>query len=134
MKLILYRGWPGSGKTSAAQRMFPNILHLENDMFMMNDGKYEWSSLKVEKAIKLCALIVKTALSNNADICISNTFTRRKYVEYYKTIADMFSARFVVYRCIGNFKNIHGLSDEQVERFKKSMEDYPGEIVLHPDE
>ena len=33
MKLILYRGWPGAGKTSAAQRMFPGVLLIENDMF-----------------------------------------------------------------------------------------------------
>ena len=134
MKLILYRSWPGAGKSSAAQRMFPGVLLLENDMFHMHNGVYDWHKENMPAAIDWCMNMTRMALENGMDVIVANTFTKRAFVDAYKKIADETGARFVVYRCTGNFKNMHGLNDKQVERFKKSMEDYPGEIVLHPDE
>ena len=52
MKLILVRGIPGSGKTSFAYRQFPGVFHVENDMFLMHDGKYCWSKDIVKQALR----------------------------------------------------------------------------------
>jgi len=76
--------------------------------------------------------MVRTALQNEMDVCVANTFTKRKFVEAYKKIAEEFCAEFHVYRCIGNFKNVHGLSEKIVENFKNAMEDWPGEIIVEP--
>ena len=132
--LYLVRGYPGSGKSTFARNQFPGILHLENDMFMMDSGEYKWTPLKLNKAIEICGLFVKTALLHNADVVISNTFTKCKFIEFYKKVAETYSADFKVYRCIGNFKNIHGLNSEQLKGFKKSMEDYPDEIIIDPND
>ncbi len=130
MRLNLYRGIPGSGKSSAAQRMFPGILLCENDMFHMHNGKYEWSKESMPKAISWCVSMVRMALQNGMDVCVANTFTKKKFVEAYKKIAEEFGAEFHVYRCVGHFKNVHGLSDSMVAGFQKAMEDWPGEIVV----
>ena len=132
MKLILYRGIPGSGKSSAAQRMFPGVLLVENDMFHMHNGQYEWKAESMPKAISWCVSMVRTALENGLDVCVANTFTKRKFVEAYKKIAEEFGAEFHVYRCVGKFKNVHGLSERMVANFEKSMEDWPGEIIVDP--
>ena len=132
MKLILYRGAPGSGKSSAAQKMFPGILLCENDMFHMHNGVYEWSKDNMPKAISWCVRMVRIALENGFDVVVANTFTKRKFVEAYKKIAEEYGADFHVYRCVGKFKNVHGLSEDMVAGFQKAMEDWPGEIIVEP--
>lgn len=130
--LRAFRSYPGSGKSTAAKMMFPGVLLLENDQFLISDGEYKWSPERRDKAINLCINFVKTALANNNDCIVANTFTKRRYVDAYKKIAEDFGAKFEVYRCTGNFKNVHGLSDELVQKFKDAMEDYPGEIIVNP--
>lgn len=134
MRLNLFRGWPGSSKSTSAQRMFPGVLLVENDMFHMHNGKYEWSKESMPKAISWCVDMVRTALENGMDVCVANTFTKRKFVEAYKKIAEELGAEFHVYRCVGKFKNVHGLSDSMVAEFEKAMEDWPGEIIVDPAE
>ena len=130
--LRCFRSYPGSGKSTAAKMMFPGVLLLENDQFLISDDEYKWSPERVKEAINWCMQMVRTALENNFDICVANTFTKKQYVEAYKKIADEYGAKFEVYRCTGNFKNVHGLSDELVQKFKDAMEDYPDEIIVKP--
>ena len=134
MRLNLFRGVPGSTKSSSAQRMFPGVLLVENDMFHIHNGNYEWSAENMPKAISWCVSMVRTALENKFDVCVANTFTKRKFVEAYKKIAEELGAEFHVYRCVGKFKNVHGLSDSMVAGFEKAMEDWPGEIIVDPAE
>jgi hypothetical protein len=129
-RLILFRGWPGSGKTQAAYHMFPGTFHIENDMFHIHNGKYEWKLENMPKAISWCIETCKSTLALGFDAVVCNTFTKRKFVEAYKKIAEEFGAKFEVYRCIGNFNNIHGLSDKIVQNFKNAMEDWPGEVIV----
>lgn len=129
-RLILFRGWPGSGKTQAAYHMFPGTFHIENDMFHIHNGKYEWKSDNMPKAISWCIEMCKSALALGFDTVVCNTFTKRKFVEAYKKIAESYGAEFIVYRCTGHFQNVHGLSPEMVSGFEKSMEDWPGEIII----
>lgn len=131
-RLIVVRGVPGSGKTSFAYRTFPGIFHVENDMYHMHDGHYAWSKENMPKAISWCIETCKSALSLGFDVVVCNTFTKQKFIEAYKKIANEFGASFHVYRCVGKFKNVHGLSQDMVDNFEKSMEDYPNETIVNP--
>ena len=134
MRLNLFRGVPGSSKSTSAQRMFPGVLLVGNDMFHMHNGRYEWSKESMPKAISWCVDMVRTALENGMDVCVANTFTKRKFVEAYKKIAEEFGAEFHVYKCVGHFQNQHGLTPGMVAGFQKAMEDWPGEIIVDPAE
>ena len=128
--LHLFRGYPGSGKSTAAQKLFPGVVLFENDMYLMRDGKYCWSKDTVSNAIKWCHSSVENALRNGIDVCVANTFTKYRFVESYRQLAEKYGAKFEVYRCTGNFKNVHGLNDAMVESFKNAMKDYPGELFI----
>ena len=130
--LRIFRGAPGGGKSSAARQMFPGTLLLENDMYHMHDGVYDWHAESMKHAISWCGDMAKTALANNIDVIVANTFTKRKFIEFYQKLAETHKAKFEVYRCVGHFKNVHGLSDEMVKKFEDSMEDWPGETILEP--
>lgn len=130
MKLILFRGVPGSSKTTTAAKMFPGLVKFENDQYFMRDGKYCWSKEELPKAIAWCSSMVDNALSHGMDVCVCNTFTQKRFIQAYERMAKTYGADFIVYRCTGKFQNVHGLTDEMVARFEKSMEEWPGEIVL----
>ena len=98
----------------------------------MHNGVYEWSKDNMPKAISWCVRMVRIALENGFDVVVANTFTKRKFVEAYKKIAEEYGADFHVYRCVGKFKNVHGLSEDMVAGFQKAMEDWPGEIIVEP--
>lgn len=128
--LRICRGWPGSGKTTFAIKHFPGIFHVENDMFLMRGGKYTWSKDRVKMAINWCSKTARNALENGLDVIVCNTFTKRKFISFYQNMASECDAEFQVYRCVGNFQNVHGLDDNMVQNFKNAMEDWPGEIVV----
>lgn len=130
--LNLIRGQPRAGKSTAAKMMFPGTLLLENDQFLIQDNEYRWSKERVKDAINWCVRMTKLALQNNMDVCVANTFTKKRFIEAYKKIADECNAKFEVYRCTGNFRNVHGLNDKMVQNFKHAMEDWPGEIFVDP--
>lgn len=114
--------------------MFPGTFHLENDMYHIHQGKYEWKAENMPKAISWCIETCKSALTLGLDVVVCNTFTKRKFVEAYKKIAEEFGAEFHVYRCVGHFQNQHGLTPGMVAGFQKAMEDWPGEIIVDPSE
>lgn len=128
--LRIWRGVPGSGKTTAAHRMFPGTVLFENDQYLTHDGKYQWSPEAVKEAIAWCTNMVRTTLEHNVDACVANTFTKKRYIAAYEKIAQECGAKFEVYRCVGNFQNTHGLNQNMVQKFKDAMEDWPGEIIV----
>lgn len=103
-------------------------------MFYIHQGKYEWNKENMPKAISWCIETCKSALALGLDAVVCNTFTKRKFIQAYQKIAEEFGAEFNVYRCVGEFKNVHGLSEGMVAGFRKAMEDWPGEIIVDPAE
>lgn len=128
--LHIIRGKPGSGKSTFAHNMFPGVLLLENDQYHMHNGVYDWHKENMPAAIDWCMDMARTALENGMDIVVANTFTRCVFIDAYKKLAEETGASFDVYRCTGNFKNVHGLTDSMVKNFEDSMEDWPGEITV----
>lgn len=128
--LRLMRGVPGSSKSTSAKRMFPGTLLLENDMFLISNDQYKWSKERVKVGIDLCTKMTEMALENNSDVVVANTFTKRRFIAAYEKLAMKYGAKFEVYRCTGNYQNVHGLNDEMVTSFKNAMEDWPGEIFI----
>jgi len=129
MKLTLVRGIPGSGKSTFVRNNF-SCLHLENDMYFQRDGSYRWNSEEMDDAIRWCVQMSEIALSRGMDVVVSNTFTKKRYMEPYRKMAESIGAEFEVVRCEGNFKNVHNVPEKVLENMKKNFEDYPGERIL----
>ena len=78
----------------------------------------------------MCTKKTRLALENGSDVVVANTFTKKRFIDAYKKIAMEYGAKFEVYRCTGNYQNVHGLNSKMVLSFKDAMEDYPGEIII----
>jgi len=132
MTLHLVRGTPGSGKSTFAKKTFRCCI-LENDQMQIVDGKYCWSPEGTKAAISLVRRIAEQILQNGADVCICNTFTKRRFIEGFKQLAEKYNADFKVYRCTGDFGNVHNVPEETLRNMKSSFEDWNGEVIVLPE-
>lgn len=129
MKLTIIRGIPGSGKSTYAHKNFQCLI-LENDMFQIIDGKYCWSAEGTKNAISMVRRLAEIALMNGSDVCIANTFVKRRFIEGFKQLAIKFNADFEVIRCTGNFKNVHDVPEAVFNSMKSNFEDWDGEKIV----
>jgi len=63
-KIILIRGLPGSGKTTAAKEF--DCFHLEADMFFVRDNIYSFNKEHIKEAHEFCQ---KNGGNNNGNRC-----------------------------------------------------------------
>lgn len=135
-KLIIIRGWPGAGKTTLATQLIRAgraLGFVEADhYFIRPDGIYDFNPRLLPYAHRWRFDQVERLLYslNDGAVIVSNTFTRRWEMEGYVKLARQAEAELVVYRCTGNFDNVHDVPPETVQRMRESMEDFPGEILV----
>lgn len=140
-KLILVRGWPGSGKTTFADKLIIENLRTSNgrcpivavsaDDFMRDeDGNYAFSRDKLQDAHKACQDQVREFLTDgvHAPVVVHNTFIKLWEMEPYLKMADELNIPVEIYKCSGNYKNVHGVPDAKVQQMKNNYEPYEGDI------
>ena len=128
-RLTIIRGLPGSGKSTFAKANY-SCLILENDMFHMHGGKYEWSKESMPKAVGWCMKTCREALRNGMDVVVCNMFTKRVFVDSYRNVAEDEGADFEVIRCTGDFRSVHDVPKFVLESMKNGFEDYEGERIV----
>lgn len=138
MVLTLIRGLPGSGKSTLAKWMLWDnedfgTVHLEADMFHVRpDGVYDWKPENVGTAHKWCQDSTRIFLSSGYDVIVSNTFTRLKEMEFYLNLRNVFpNLKIDVYRCMGNWGNVHNVPEASLLAMKNRFENYPGETLYY---
>lgn len=129
-KLTIIRGIPGSGKSTFAKENF-NCLILENDMYHMHNGNYEWKFSNMKYATNFIYETCKNALHNGMDVVVANTFTKVKFIVPYKRLAEEMDANFEVLRCAGNWQNTHNVPQDVLESMSTNFEDWHGEAIVN---
>lgn len=132
IKLVIIRGVPGSGKSTLAKKIAKehNLVHFENDEYLMHDGKYIWTPKAAKAAAKKCFEDTMKTLRSGKSVVVSNTFITARIINRYVNAAEAIGAKVKVFRATGNFKNLHDVPDEVFNSMKKNFEDYPGEVIL----
>lgn len=121
--LFLFRGIPGSGKSTAASSL--GLLTYEADQYFMVGGEYKFDVTKLKNAHKWCQDQVKLSMENGQPkIAVSNTFTQEWEMDVYYELAKQFGYK-VVSMIVENRhdgKNIHNVPDEKLEMMKNRFE------------
>ena len=124
--LYIIRGVPGSGKTTLANKMINCGMandHFEADMFMVNtDGEYHFDRNRLGECHANCMSAVINSLASGRSVIVSNTFTRRWEYQNYQIMAQEFGIDCTIIVCQGNFKNIHGVPRQDVQRMRDRFE------------
>lgn len=124
--LVIIRGVPGAGKSTYAAKHYPGILHLENDMYHMKNGEYKFNPRVQKFAVNWCYETAKAALKAGMDVVVSNTFTKKSFVDKYVQL----DPNTKVIRLETQYGNIHNVPDAVQHSMKDTFEDYPGEEIV----
>jgi predicted kinase len=129
-KLVLIRGLPGSGKSTAARQYFSDCIHLEADMYFTSpQGEYIYDASKIKQAHAWCQESTRIFLNNNKNVVVSNTFTTRKELDFYITYANENNIPYVVFRMKNNYGSIHNVPQEVINRMSLRFEDVEKELL-----
>ena len=123
--LYIIRGVPGSGKSTLAHKLTDNVV--EADQYFYDDkGNYNWSADKLNQAHNWCFYTVKKYMEEGRDkIAVANTFVKNRDYKRYVELAKDFDYKVVIKTCTGNYKNIHNVPDETVERMRNKFQETP---------
>ena len=120
--LYVFRGLPGSGKTTFAKSL--NLKFFEADQYFekFNDNKYDFKLLK--KANQYCYQSVKEELENGKSVIVSNTMTSQKEVKEYQDLAKKLNVKFVslILENRHNGKSIHDVPISTIQRMKERFD------------
>lgn len=118
MELVLIRGLPGSGKSTLAKGMQAHF-HVEADMFFVKPYVgYEFDPSKLRAAHGWCQAECRKHLELKHSVVVSNTFTQKWEMQPYFDMAASLNIPVRVIEATGNFKNVHGVPDEAIERMR----------------
>lgn len=120
-RLTLIRGVPGSGKSTMAQAMTDHV-HFEADMYMIEDGAYQYNPEKVAESHFWCRAQMREALVSGKNVVISNTFSRAHEMSAYLAIARELGVAVEVVEAKGCWQNVHGVPAERIEQMRQRWE------------
>lgn len=122
--LTLIRGLPGSGKSTLAKQLLKaNSFHIEADMYFVNsDGKYEFDIAKIGSAHAWCQQETELMMHYGRDVIVSNTFTTLRELRPYFDIASKYCVVPHVILCQGNYKNVHDVPIETMEKMRNRLQ------------
>lgn len=135
-RLICIRGHQGSGKSTLAKELSAELdyFHYEADQYWYRpDGRYSFNPEELGNAHRWCRRNVEKSLLTGS-VVVANTSRTLKEVKEYERIAKKAKATFIVVRCVGEYQNVHGVPQEKVDKVKRGMQEWPGEIIYNTKE
>ena len=128
-KLRIFRGLPGSGKSTMAKTMGGPVF--EADQFFMEDGEYKFNPKKLKDAHAWCKDSVEEAMMFLKErVNVANTFTQHWEMKDYIDMAESHGYEVEVYHVQGEWGNVHGVPPEAIKRMKDRWEPYEGEEIM----
>jgi predicted kinase len=128
-RLVLVRGIPGSGKSTFAQKVAAlGFMHVENDQFFMKNGQYQYDPERIGHAVAWARRLVQSHLEAGRRVVVANTFVRVEHLEEMLAMAR----KSQVFVAKGEWKNIHGVPSETIERMAQAFEPHPMDEVIDP--
>jgi predicted kinase len=129
-KVILFRGLPGSGKTTAATAAAANTVEVKrhtvcvcaDDFFTDSEGNYKYDAARVPDAHAWCQQQVCSALSRSATVFVHNTFVKKWEVQNYHGLANRYRASVEVVDLFDA-----GLTDDELA--SRCVHNVPIEII-----
>lgn len=126
--LYLIRGVPGAGKSHLAAFLAERCCrHEADDYFMVEHGKgkfkYVFDVDKLPEAHAACLDAVKKNIADcQPKIVVANTFVKKDEMKAYYDLAKEHGYEVVEIIVKSNFKSVHGVPKDIVERMKTEFE------------
>lgn len=134
-QLILYRGLPGSGKTTAARQKCGEACASADDYFERPDGSYDFDPTLLSAAHGACLARTRALMgAGHPRVGVHNTFTQAWEMAPYVAAAREYGYDLRVVHCTGEFGSVHGVPEDTIARMRERWEPWPGEIPWYMEE
>jgi predicted kinase len=124
--LYLITGPSGAGKTTRAKELMREKgikHHYEADMLMIDrNGDYAFNPRKLKECHNWCQKATERAMLLGEAVIISNTMTMQWEVKPYIEMARHHGYHVIIEHLTGEYKNIHDVPQEIVEKMKNRRE------------
>lgn len=109
--LVLYRGLPGSGKTTAAQKRIDARFTVSADDYMVDGaGNYKFNPRMLSICHNECQRKVDNLMRNSAaQIAVHNTFSQQWEVNPYYQMARKHGYKVEIVECVGRYGSVHNV-------------------------
>jgi predicted kinase len=129
MKLYLFRGVPGSGKSTFALKNGGPVF--EADQYHFEDGEYKFDFDNLNQAHKTCQWMTEKAMGlKYRSINVSNTFIKRKELKPYLVLAEKYGYEVIINRVEGDWGNVHDVPKETLIRMEENIQPIEGENII----
>lgn len=122
-QLILFRGLPGSGKSSLAESLCEDVW--STDLYFERHGEYVFDSQKIHQAHQWCqAHVEKSMIDKSPIIGVANIFTQEWEMRAYFTLASKYEYQIstVIVENRHESENIHGVPFDKIKQMKDRFE------------
>lgn len=134
--LHVFRGLPGSGKSTAARKLAEETgaVLIEPDSLLVRSGHYDYTPDRYRFAVNCAHIMVEVASELGADIIYADVLSRRAEV---KTIQSFLLCESVYTLKVYDLKitpeesqkrNKHNVLPEDIERMSSLWEDWESEV------
>jgi len=136
-KVIIMRGIPGSGKSSWAEKHYPECHHCSADnYFTSEDGEYEFNPAEIGNAHRSCMKAFLTAIEfceqidSQWPIVVDNTHTQLWELSPYLQVARAmgYDVTVVTVQCdidVAAKRNTHGVPENAIHAMANRFESIP---------
>jgi predicted kinase len=122
-QLILFRGLPGSGKSSLSESLCDDVYSA--DMFFERTGEYHFEPSQLRDAHEWCRSHTEAALHAGVPIVgVANTFTQEWEMQAYFDLAKEYNYRVssIIVENRHGSENLHGVPSDKIEQMKNRFE------------
>ncbi len=122
-QIILFRGLPGSGKSSLAESLCEDVWSA--DMYFERHGEYMFDATKLRDAHQWCrAHVEKSMIDETRIIGVANTFTQEWEMKAYFDLASKYGYRIstVIVENRHQSGNIHDVPTDKIEQMEDRFE------------
>lgn len=121
-ELILFRGLPGSGKTTLA-KILVDVVFSADDYFTDSDGNYLFNQYHIREAHALCQYNVEQAMEglSRSKIGVANTFTQDWEMNPYFSLAAKYGYRIhsIIVENRHGSSDVHGVPTETKDKMRQ---------------
>ena len=131
-QLVIIRGIPGSGKTTAAKKLAAiGYDHHEADHYFEVDGRYNFDGSKLKEAHAQCLSRTVDSMRAGRNCVVANTFIETWEMSPYAIAAHEYGYTVLILEMRNRFKSVHDVPEHVVNSMIRRFRGVPSPVIIN---